>query len=104
MGVFRRMLFQRVLRDVRSLLVDQAAPAASSQDGTHVCWRALLKTVCDKALQESCVDSLVKVAMAFGVALVSEVEENATSLAEAAGLKPLEWKRVLHAYAEVTWR
>ena len=101
-GVFRRMLFQNVLQDARSLPVHQTAPAASAQDGTHVGWKVYLNTVCEKALLESRFDSLVNVAVDIGVALASEVQENATSLAETAGLKPLERKRFLRACADVT--
>ena len=100
-GVFRRMLFQNVLQDVRSLPVKQTAPAAVTQGGTQVAWKEFMKAVCEKALLESRIDCLVNVAVDFGVALASEVQENATSLAETAGLKPLERKRFVHACAGV---
>ena len=100
-GVSRRMLFQTVLHDVRILPVNQTAPAASAGGGTRVAWKVFLEAVCEKALLESRLTLLVNVAMDFGVALASEVQENATSLAESAGLKPLEQKRFVRACADV---
>ena len=100
-GVFRRMRFQKVLQDVRILPVKQTAPAASAQGGTQVGWKVFLRNVCEKGLLENRIDHLVNVAMEFGVVLASEVQDNATSLAETAGLKPLERKRFLLACTDM---
>jgi hypothetical protein len=103
-GVFRRMFFQNVLQDVRSLPVQQNALAEIAPVGKQVDWKVFLEEVCEKGLLNHRFDSLVNVAMDLGVALASEAQENATPLAEAVGLKPLERKRFLHACAHVTAR
>ena len=59
-----------------------------------------MKRMCDHASLNACFDQLVLTAANLGVALISEVKENASALASAAGLKPLELKRFTNAIGQ----
>ena len=101
-GVFRRTLFQTIDSDIKRKTARMVDKAKEDIETGSVDWRRFLQAVCCQAtLTTSCAESLCRAAVDLGIALTSEVKQNATELASTASLKPLEQKRFVNAIVQV---
>ena len=100
-GVFRRMFFQEVCSDIRSVPRPIDTKASKIDLDEKLPWVRFVRQVCQQASRLNRVADVLDAALNIGVALVPEVNENAQEICEHSGLKPLEKKRFLNKVVQV---
>ena len=101
-GVMRRQLFQSVVSDLRvvaappSTSIGLELPVSQSQ-GMDAAWPQQLKALCDDNALSNSFDRLKAAADGLGVAWWCELCDVGQELADAAGLKTLERRRLIAA-------
>jgi hypothetical protein len=97
-GIYRRQVFQPITSDLRLSYINKSKPEEKAVNVVqNMSWKAFLKMVCKEGSLEHHRDVLANAANGFGIALATEIVENATELCEAAGLKRCEQIRFMKA-------